>query len=113
MCITPGRVGGLTPAITIHDLCAEEDVLCWLGAMPQTAIGTRVGLALAAKQNFGYPADYLPSGSLLEVDLAPPPELFLEDGVRKARLWSEPGIGVVPDPEILERYCIAKATLTE
>jgi o-succinylbenzoate synthase len=111
MCITPGRVGGLTPAVAIHNLCVEEGAICWLGALPQTAIGTRIGLALAAKDNFVYPADWIPSEELLACDLAAPPELVLEDGVRKARLWSEPGIGVEPEAGLLEKYCIARAKL--
>jgi O-succinylbenzoate synthase len=111
LCITPGRVGGLTPAVTIHDLSRDEHVPCWLGALPQTAIGTRTGLALAAKDNFTYPADYIPSEGLLEQDLAAGPELVLDEGVRKARLWSEPGIGVDPDPAVLDQCCIARANV--
>ena len=84
---------------------------CWLGALPQTAIGTRTGLALAAKDNFTYPADYIPAEGLLEQDLAAGPELVLDEGVRKARLWSEPGIGVDPDPAVLEQYCLARANV--
>lgn len=111
LCITPGRVGGLTPAATVHNLCGEAGCICWLGATPQTAIGTRAGLALASKDHFTYPADFIPSEELLEEDLAVAPELIVEDGVRKVRLWSEPGLGVEPDAALLEKYCMNRVKL--
>lgn len=105
--ITPGRVGGLTPAVAIHDLCHERCTPCWVGAMPQSAVGMRTGLALAAKDNFTYPADFYPEGSLLREDLAPLPELetvAAEDGSRLvARMWSEPGLGIEPAADVLDR----------
>ncbi len=111
--IKPGRVGGLTPAVAIHDAAAAESVPCWVGAMPQSAIGTRIGLALAAKANFTYPADFFPAQELLADDLADPPQAARDEaaGKQKATLWSEPGIGVVPDPDRLEKFCIARVAV--
>ena len=111
--LEPGRVGGLTPAMAIHDAAHEACVPCWVGAMPQTAIGTRIGLALAAKPNFTYPTDFLPPEEHLEHDLAEPllPVRDDADGPLRVRLWSEPGIGVEPDPGRLEEFCLARAKL--
>jgi len=105
-----GRVGGFTPAMEIHDACQEHGVTCWAGAMPQTGIGMRHGLALAAKANCSYPADFFPMAELLETDLAPPlvPARDSEDNLLRVRLWSEPGIGVEPDPALLENFCVAR-----
>jgi len=58
--LKPDRVGGLTPALAIHDAAAAQSVPCWVGALPQTGLGVRAGLALAAKSNCTYPADWLP-----------------------------------------------------
>jgi hypothetical protein len=81
--------------------------------MPQSAIGTRIGLALAAKENFSYPADFLPAEGLLAHDLAevPRPVRDEAEGVLKAPLWPELGIGVEPDPELLEKFSLARATV--
>ena len=49
MNIEPGRVGGVTPAIEIHDLCRGLSIPCYIGGRPQSAVGVRTGLALAAK----------------------------------------------------------------
>ncbi len=108
-----GRVGGITPAIEIHDACQEHGVACFVGAAPQTAVGTRLGLALAAKANCTYPADYHPMAQLLQTDVAPPlvPVRSPDGGPLRIPLWPEPGIGIEPDPAVLEKHCIARATL--
>ncbi len=111
--LKPGRVGGLTPAVGIHDACHDQCTPCWVGATPQTAIGTRIGLALASKANCTYPADLVVSEELLQTDLAAPPAAVRDssDGVLRVPLWSEPGIGVEPDVGTLDRHCLAKATI--
>jgi O-succinylbenzoate synthase len=107
--IEPGRVGGLTPAMAIHDACHDGCTPCRLGSMPQSAIGTRIGLALGTKSNFSYPADFFPSDALLSEDLADPPATERnEEGTLQAVLSSAPGIGVEPDRARLDRFCIAR-----
>ncbi len=111
--LKPDRVGGFTPALAIHDAAAAEAVGCWVGALPQTGLGTRAGLALAAKSNCTYPADWLPLDDYLEADLVEPlaPARDEKDGVMRVALWSEPGLGVAPDPARLEPFTVARATV--
>ncbi len=111
MNLEPGRVGGLTTAVAIHDACRDAKVSCWAGAMPHSAIGARIGLALAALENCEYPADYFPSGEILQEDLCEPllPTRDQPDEKLQIPLWSEPGLGIEPDPKQLERFCIARA----
>ncbi|MEN6449320.1 MAG: enolase C-terminal domain-like protein [Thermoguttaceae bacterium] len=112
MNLKPGRVGGLTAAVAIHDLCHEACIPCYVGAMPQTTIGARHGLALASMPNCRRPADYLPHSELLADDVAEPLRPAKDnDGRLRVPLWSSPGIGVEPDRAKLEKFCIAKATL--
>lgn len=109
--VKPGRVGGLTPAIQIHDACRDANIPCWVGAMPQSAIGARAGIALATKENFRYPADFFPPGETIEQDLAEPlaPVRDGAEGTLRVPLWSEPGIGVEPDAKLLEQFSLARA----
>jgi o-succinylbenzoate synthase len=110
--LKPGRVGGLTPAIAIHDACHEQCVACWVGAMPQSAIGARLGAALATKSNCTYPADLFPSEKVLRADLAEPLATVRDaDGVLRVPLWTAPGIGIEPDAKRLGELTLAKAML--
>ncbi|MFW5692700.1 MAG: o-succinylbenzoate synthase [Thermoguttaceae bacterium] len=111
--LKPDRVGGLTSALAIGDAAAAQSVGCWVGAMPQTGLGTRAGLALASKPNCTYPADWLPLDDYLDADLFEPlvPARDENEGVLRVPLWAEPGLGVVPDEQRLEQFTIARATL--
>lgn len=114
MNLKPGRVGGLTPALAIHDLCQDAGMPCYVGAAPQTGVGLRHGLALAARPNCTEPADFFPYNQLLTEDLVEPlrPEKDPSDGRLRVPLWSRPGIGVEPDRAILDRCCIAKTEIS-
>jgi O-succinylbenzoate synthase len=71
--IKPGRVGGLTPAVAIHDLCQAAGIPCWVGGMLESACGSAHCCALAMLDNFSYPADIFPSDRFYHQDLAAPP----------------------------------------
>lgn len=105
-----GRVGGLTAAMAIHDACHQQCTPCRVGAPFQSAVGMRHALALAAKENCEYPADWFAPDEVFQFDLAEAPVLARsdEDAPLAAQLWAEPGIGVEPDLERLESCCIDK-----
>ena len=111
--LKPGRVGGLTPAVAIHDICHEHCTPCWVGAMPQSAIGGRIGFALAAMDNCTHPSDFFPSDQMLAGDVAEPllPTKDETDGRQRVQLPSTPGIGVEPDAARLEKFCITRETI--
>ena len=108
--LKPGRVGGLTAAVAIHDLCHAHCTPCYVGAMPQSAIGGRIGFALATKANCSYPADFFPSDRILAEDIAEPllPTKDPADGRQRVRLSSAAGIGVEPQRDLLDKLCIAQ-----
>ncbi len=55
--IKTGRVGGLSEALAIHDLCAENNIPVWCGGMLETGIGRAANLAIASLPNFTLPGD--------------------------------------------------------
>jgi len=71
--IKPGRVGGLTNAVAIHNLCSHAGIPCWVGGMLESAVGAAHCCALAMLDNFTYPADIFPSSRFYHEDLANPP----------------------------------------
>lgn len=105
--IKPGRVGGLTNAIAIHDLCAERGVPCWVGGMLESAIGQGPALALATLTNIAYPSDVFPSDRLYKHDLAEP-EIVLS-APSEIRAPDAPGHGHRPHPERLAACTIKSA----
>jgi o-succinylbenzoate synthase len=70
--IKVGRVGGLTAARQIHDLCAQHGVPVWCGGMLETNIGRAANLALAALPNFTLPGDISASARYYAQDIAAP-----------------------------------------
>jgi O-succinylbenzoate synthase len=110
--VKPGRVGGLTAAMAIHDICHEGCVPCYLGGVPQSAVGTILSYALASKENFSYPADYITPESSLAVHLGEMPSPTCdEEGKACVHVSKGPGIGMEPDPKDLKRFTVASATV--
>lgn len=109
--IKPGRVGGLTNALAIHDLCREAGVACWVGGMLESGVGARICASLAMLDNFTYPADIFPSRRFYAHDLADQ-ELELTrgpDGAPQVAALDAPGIGVAPNPDRLAAMTVAHA----
>jgi len=102
--IKPGRVGGLTNAVAILDICRRSGIPCWVGGMLESAIGVAHCLALATLPGFSYPADIFPSSRFYRRDLGVP-EITLS-GPSHIRALDEPGIGTVPDPDALARMTV-------
>ncbi|MEA5509971.1 o-succinylbenzoate synthase [Crocosphaera sp. UHCC 0190] len=55
--IKPGRVGGLTEAKKIHDLCKSQNIGVWCGGMLESSVGRFFNLAIATLDGYIYPAD--------------------------------------------------------
>ena len=107
--IKPGRVGGLTNAVKIHDLCRAASIPSWVGGMLESAIGVSQCVSLAMLENFTYPADIFPSARYYVEDLADPAiELADERGVPSVRVSQR-----MPEPVIerLERMTVQRRVI--
>ncbi len=67
-----GRVGGLTTAIDIHDLCQENGVATKVGGMFESGIGTSWNIELATLPHFTGTNGITLPGMYLETDLVTP-----------------------------------------
>ena len=106
--LPPDRCGGLTPALAMHDTCAEADVACSMSIGLRSAIGVRAAMALAAKSNYLGAVELPPPYALLAEDFAPRPQITRDaDGAAIVVCSDEPGIGLEPDAAMLGRVSIA------
>jgi O-succinylbenzoate synthase len=102
-----GRVGGLTNAIAIHDLCQDRNIPCWVGGMLESAVGQGPSLALATLPNIKYPNDIFPSSRFYEQDVSEPAIDLSGPSVVTAPAGR--GHGFAPDPERLHQ-CTTRHT---
>lgn len=105
--IKPGRVGGLTVAVKIHNACSRAGIPCWVGGMLESAVGAAQCVALAMLPNFTYPADIFPSSRYYREDLADTPLELIRTragfpGVKPFTRLLE------PHPERLERLTLQR-----
>jgi O-succinylbenzoate synthase len=107
--LKPGRVGGLTNAVAILDLCRRQGVPCWVGGMLESAVGVAHCIALATLPGCTYPADIFPSSRLYRHDLAEP--AIVLSGPGQVRAVEGPGIGTAPVPERLARCTLEHAAI--
>ena len=99
--IKPGRVGGFTQSLAIHDLCQKSGIPVWCGGMLESGIGRAHNVALASLPNFTLPGDLSPSARYWERDIVTPEWTMDAEGmVRVPR--DLPGIGVVVDMDRID-----------
>jgi O-succinylbenzoate synthase len=90
--IKPGRVGGLSESIRLHDLCASHGIPVWHGGMLESGIGRAANVHLSTLPNFSLPGDIAASKRYFDPDLIEPPIEVAADGTVAVPM--APGIGV-------------------
>jgi O-succinylbenzoate synthase len=109
--IKVGRVGGLTAARQIHDLCAERGIPVWCGGMLETNVGRAANVALATLPNFILPGDISASARYYRQDIAEPNFVLNDDSTLSVP--SEPGLGVHVLPDRLAAARLRHLALPE
>ncbi len=104
--IKPGRVGGYTESIAIHDYCAAENIPVWHGGMDESGIGRAGNIALASLPDFILPADISASRRYYRKDIAEPLFELNKDGTIDVPV--KPGIGVEVDIKQLDTVTVFK-----
>ncbi len=107
--IKAGRVGGLSQAIAIHNLCQSLGVPIWCGGMLETGVGRASNLALASLPGFTLPGDISATDRYYHEDITR--ERFILNPDSTIEVPTAPGLGVNIDPAALNRATIAKIDL--
>jgi o-succinylbenzoate synthase len=109
--IKPGRVGGFTSALAIHELCIAHYVPVWCGGMLETGIGRAYNIALASLPGFTLPGDLSPSARYWQRDIVSP-EWTMDASGDVAVPLDRPGIGVAVDEEQVEALTVRRLVVT-
>ncbi len=104
--IKVARVGGLTAAKKIHDLCQSYDIPVWCGGMVDTGIARAHNIAIASLPNYKFPGDLPASTRYWERDLINPPIVIDADSM--IEVPEKAGIGFEPIPEMVDKLTYEK-----
>ena len=101
--IKPGRVGGVTPSLEIHDLWSvRADRPVWIGGMLETGVGRAFLVSLATLPGVRFPSDISASDRYYREDIITEPWRLGPGSTLEAR--EAPGIGVEVDWARLLKY---------
>jgi len=107
--IKAGRVGGLSQAVAIHNLCQAQGIPVWCGGMLETGVGRASNLALASLPGFTLPGDVSASDRYYVEDITQ--ERFVLNADSTIDVPDKPGLGVTIDMVALERATQGKLLL--
>ena len=102
--IKSGRVGGLTEAKAIHNLCLQAGMPVWCGGMLETGVGRAANLALAALPGFSLPGDISATERYYYQDITC--ERFSLNSDSTIDVPQGAGLGVTLDLNALQRFTI-------
>ena len=107
--IKAGRVGGLSQAIAIHDLCYQQAVPVWCGGMLETGVGRASNLALASLPGFRLPGDISATDRYYLEDITH--ERFVLNQDSTIDVPDRPGLGVTINSQALEKVTLSTLTI--
>ncbi len=108
--IKAGRVGGLSQALEIHDLCRAQNIPLWCGGMLETGVGRASNLALASLPGFTLPGDISASERYYRRDITR--ERFTLNADSTMDVPRGAGLGITLDEQALSAFSLARLDLT-
>ena len=108
--IKTGRVGGLSQAVAIHDLCRQHNIPVWCGGMLETGVGRAANLALASLPGFSLPGDISATERYYEEDITD--QRFTLNPDSTIDVPALPGLGVTINQRALNRVTLERTSLS-
>jgi O-succinylbenzoate synthase len=102
--IKAGRVGGLSEALAIHDLCHARGIPVWCGGMLETGVGRASNLALASLAGFTLPGDISATERYYLQDITHEEFSLNPDSTINAP--NTPGLGITINRDTLQRFTL-------
>lgn len=107
--IKAGRLGGLSQALEVHDLCRAQNIPVWCGGMLETGVGRASNLALAALPGFILPGDISASDRYYRRDITN--ERFVLNSDSTIAVPQGPGLGITMNQKALVQYTLTELPL--
>lgn len=107
--IKAGRLGGLSQALAVHEMCRGAGVPLWCGGMLETGVGRASNLALASLPGFTLPGDISASDRYYALDITE--ERFVLNPDSTIDVPSAPGLGVKINQSALRRFTVNEISL--
>jgi o-succinylbenzoate synthase len=107
--IKVGRVGGLTNAKMIHDLCAKHNIPNWIGSRIGTSVAEAMRLAAATLKNCSLPSDMGFARMYMSDDIVK--NAFKENNGCMYKASEVPGFGLEMDRDLLKKYTLNRVEL--
>ncbi|MEM7587795.1 MAG: o-succinylbenzoate synthase [Acidobacteriota bacterium] len=108
--LKPGRVGGFSESLAIHQLCRKHGIALWCGGMLESGIGRAYNVALASLPGFTLPGDLSPSQRYWERDVVTPEWTMSAAG--RVAVPEASGLGVEVDRDRIEDLTVRRHRLT-
>lgn len=99
--LKPGRVGGISASLQIHELAQKHRIPIWIGGMIELGISKAHNLALASLPQVQYPGDFSASNHFWEEDIITP---FIDVQKGQITLTNQSGIGYELDENSIANY---------
>jgi o-succinylbenzoate synthase len=108
--IKVGRIGGMSEAIQVHNVCLRANIPVWCGGMLETGIGRALNVHLSTLPNFTLPGDVSASKRYWAEDIIEPAVEVTPRGTIKVP--QTPGMGYVVKEDLIERLTVRQETFS-
>jgi o-succinylbenzoate synthase len=109
--IKVSRLGGLSEAKRVHDLCLARAIPVWCGGMHEFGIGRAANVAICSLPGFTLPGDVSGSDKAYRQDIVDPP-IRAHSGAIEVP-WSHPGLGFDANFELIKTNTVRELVLED
>jgi len=107
--IKVSRLGGLSEARRVHDLCLSREVPVWCGGMHEFGVGRAGNVAISSLPGFTLPGDVSGSDRAYREDIVDPPIRAHAGAISVP--WDRPGLGFDANYERIVERCVRQLVL--
>jgi O-succinylbenzoate synthase len=107
--IKVSRLGGLSEAKRVHDLCLSREVPVWCGGMHEFGVGRAGNVAISSLPGFTLPGDVSGSDRAYREDIVDPPIRAHAGAISVP--WDRPGLGFDANYERIVERCVRQLVL--